>query len=79
MRHRCASVLGDGAFDVRRDGVPNGRAIRHVRAVVGELVQPARLELPLLDPQVARELGIVATGQALSKLGRLGHRSENVQ
>jgi hypothetical protein len=32
-------------------------------------VQPARLELPLLDPQVARELGIVASNLLDESLG----------
>ncbi len=38
------------------DRSPSGRPGRRSRT----LVQPARLELALLDPQVARELGIVA-------------------
>ena len=54
MRHRRASVLGDGDFDVRGHGIPNSRAVRHVRAVVSALIPPARLELALLDPQLAR-------------------------
>jgi hypothetical protein len=39
-------------------------------------VQPARLELPLLDLQVARELGIVATNLLDESLGVLAAHLE---
>jgi hypothetical protein len=40
------------------------------------LVQPARLELPLLDPQVARELGIVAMDLFDETLGILAAQED---
>jgi hypothetical protein len=60
MRHHRASVFNHGAFDVLGHGLPNCCALHPVRRGVRELVQPARLELPLLDPQVAHELGMDA-------------------
>jgi hypothetical protein len=42
------------------DSRERGRLERNQSQEAGGSVQPARLYLPLLDPQVARELGIVA-------------------
>ena len=36
-----------------------------------EVVQPARLELPLLDQQVTRQLGVVAANLGVDALGVL--------
>jgi anti-sigma B factor antagonist len=56
MRHDRPSVLGDGAFDVRRHGVPYGRAVRHVRRVVRELAQSANPRARAPRSAIAREL-----------------------
>ena len=36
------------------------RSLLHIHALILGSVQPARLELPLLDPKVTRKVGIVA-------------------
>ena len=58
-RNRLARELRDaGRKDEAAEQHDAGWTSRPDRRGVGRLVQPAGLELPLLDPQVARESGV---------------------
>jgi hypothetical protein len=54
----------------RRSATTESDAVSRVRRELA-LAQPARLQLPLFDPQVARELGVYAFSQAIPSRARV--------